>query len=71
MTGRLPFETLLESLTPEERAEVAVGTARIVADSDRHEALNAQAATQFQSRQPEEPHVAASLSLERTRSRSR
>ncbi len=69
MTGRIPLETLLESLTPEERAEVAVGTARIIEDSDRREALNAQAAPRFQSGQPEEPHAASSRPLQRTRSR--
>lgn len=55
MTGRLPLSLLFEDRTPEERAEVAAGTARIVEDSDRREGRKARRAPQRPLRRDERP----------------
>lgn len=69
MTGRLPLTTLLDPLTPEERAEVAAGTARIVADSDRRETLSAQRAAPSRALESDERRAASPRSLEPIRPR--
>ncbi len=69
MSGHHPWKTLLErTFTPEERAEIAREGAKIAADIDRRQALNAKVTPQTRPLQPQEPRAASSRSSAPVRS---